>query len=578
MSVPYKTSTTFEERGILPPPKQSVTVGEADLKYIHLQNEQDPALLQYVRNGGIAFPHIMFPDKLQLGKPARTSLTAAADNGTARNESIFLPTTAKLDSTVFEMVTSHALWLWDVKKNMSLLIGHYQKQGLLLAESWLPTSIASVVLGRFPGTAAAATAEALRKEEADGRRNMLAKIEGPISCLAWHPHRSLVAIAHRDTDTIFLYDLTSDSWCPNVLQNAYMKGISCMKWQPKCGYTLAVGSANGVCLWNITPSGQTIARDASTSLSAGQFSLWMNVLSYPPSGISNDAQPTFHQTAASVSALSFSPGGQWLVVGHQSHGHLTVWDVALETATPLKRAGGTVRSATRYLEMSPNGQYLVSTHASGKLRLWETETWTSRVWSGFSTDISQFAWSPDSRSLFFSVADSADIYALALYKPAPSMEAEIAVVSSFIPHTVSASNNNHEGESVRVGGVIKSLALDPLGKRLVVGFDDNDVDSSAADISLLAVYMVNSDALFRAGGGDSGCLMPLGYIRGPNWGKNEQQPSKKKRVVRVGLPTPSTIAFAPSYKHGALLTVVWANGKVSFVPMMFGVGSCKNMF
>ncbi|KAJ2103777.1 hypothetical protein GGI16_002898, partial [Coemansia sp. S142-1] len=123
-----------------------------------------------------------------------------------------------------------------------------------------------------------------------------------------------------------------------------------------------------------------------------------------------------------------------------------------------------------------------------------------------------------------------------------------------------------------------SLALDPKGQRLVVSFDD-DSASASADISLLAVYLVNTDALFRAGA-SSGALMPLGYVRGPGWGKQHkqdtdlalQESSTRKKRVRLGLPIPSWFGFAPNFEPGALLSVAWANGKVSFVPMLFKPG------
>ncbi|KAJ2113161.1 hypothetical protein GGH17_006394, partial [Coemansia sp. RSA 788] len=335
-------------------------------------------------------------------------------------------------------------------------------------------------------------------------------------CVAWHPHRSLLAISHRATDCVFVYDLVNDTWCSNVLQNAYMQGITSMAWQPNCGYTLAVGCTTGVCLWNIVPAASSDSADVlkAPGLGGGQISAWMSLLSFPelsgtckyPSQLPTSDKVSFHRSASSVSALSFSNSGQWLVAGHQTHGHLTVWDVALGTATPLKRSGSTSRSATLQVGMSPNDRYLISTHANGQLRLWETENWTSRVWSDFNANVTRFTWSPDSRSVYFAVADSADIYALALYKAPSSLDAQVTHVTTFTAHAAAVSEDA-DSERVRVGGSIKYLALDPRGQRLVVSFDD---DSTSGDISLLAVYLVNNDALFRAGG-DSSALMPLGY-------------------------------------------------------------------
>ncbi|KAJ1959803.1 hypothetical protein GGI12_004146 [Dipsacomyces acuminosporus] len=590
----YKVASTFEERGIRPPSKDSVTIGEADLTFIHLKDGRDTNLLQYVRSGGIAFPHIMIPETLQLREAIRPN--SLGNKASVSTEQIIRKPTSQAmvnsqgeaqDAVKSAVATAieHTLWLWNAKQNTSELLYKIQTHALLAAESWLPAPLASALFGRVPGTVSAARAEAIEVEQAEGQIDLLTKTEGPIVCIAWHPHRSLVAIAHRATDTIILYDLAKDMWCSNILQNSYMQGIASMAWQPNCGYTLAVGCNAGVCLWNILPAAGTPSPSEnlspvndSPSLSSMQFSSWMSLLSFPPlsnngsypSQLSHEAKHVFHRSDSSVSAIAFDPNGQWLVTGHQTHGHLTVWDVALGTATPLKRSGSSIQSATLQVSVSPSGRYVISTHSNGQMRLWETEGWTSRVWSDFHANISQAVWSPDSRSVYFAICNSSEIYALALYKAPPLLEAEITVVSSFEGHATTASDNDLE--RIRVGGAIKSLALDPKGQRLVVGFDD---DSASADISLLAVYLVNTDALFRAGG-DTSALMPLGYIRGPNWGKQHQlqnslamEKTGQKKRVRVGLPIPSHIAFMSSFEPGALLSVAWANGKISFIPMLF---------
>ncbi|KAJ2467098.1 hypothetical protein GGI02_004151, partial [Coemansia sp. RSA 2322] len=492
----YRVAATFEERGIRPPSKDSVTVGESDLKFIHLRNGEDVGLLQYVRNGGIAFPHIMVPESLQLRsatKPSRhggdattggQSIIRKQTVGSGAPNNPEAPNGASDANSAFATAVSHALWLWNAKHHASAFVAHMQTQALLKAESWFPASLAQAVFGHVPGTASAARTDAMEVEEAEGHRNMLTKTEGPISCIAWHPHRSLVAIAHRATDTIFLYDLAHDSWCPNILQNVYMQGITSMAWQPNCGYALAVGSTNGACLWSMLPtshSQQPADSLEAPGLSTMQFSAWMTLMSFPPldkahgfpARLPLQDKLTFYRSASSVSALAFSPCGQWLATGHQTHGHLTLWDVALGSATPIRRVGGGSRHSALQVGFSPNGRYLVSTHANGQMRLWETESWTSRVWSDFKANVSKFAWSPDSRSLFFATVGSSEIYALALYKAPPSLEAEVTVVSSFEAHATATSDDCEDAERIRVGGAIKSLALDPKGQRLVVGFDDD---------------------------------------------------------------------------------------------------------
>ncbi|KAJ2878352.1 hypothetical protein IWW38_006345, partial [Coemansia aciculifera] len=236
---------SFAERGIRPPSRESVTVGECDLKLIHLSSGDDTGLLQYVRNGGIAFPHIMVPESLQLRSTARTSTS----NNSNDLPSIMLKRPEDESGDAKWVLAQTLLWLWNAKQHASEFATHARTQALLRAESWLPPLLANYVFGRVAGTLAAARTDAEEAEEAEGQRSMLTITEGPISCVAWHPHRSLVAISHRASDVVFIYDLANDAWCSNVLQNPYMKGITCMTWQPNCGYALAVGGTAGVCLW-----------------------------------------------------------------------------------------------------------------------------------------------------------------------------------------------------------------------------------------------------------------------------------------------------------------------------------------
>ncbi|KAJ1492861.1 hypothetical protein T484DRAFT_1880295, partial [Baffinella frigidus] len=73
--------------------------------------------------------------------------------------------------------------------------------------------------------------------------------------LAWHPHLNRFAVALRDgtTDYIALYDMDKELWLPTVLKHQFLKGVTCLQWQPNSGGSLAVGCAAGVCLWKMEP-------------------------------------------------------------------------------------------------------------------------------------------------------------------------------------------------------------------------------------------------------------------------------------------------------------------------------------
>ncbi|KAJ2640543.1 hypothetical protein GGF44_002539, partial [Coemansia sp. RSA 1694] len=200
----HRVHKTFGERGIRPPAKEYVTVGESDLKLIHLRNGEDTGLLQYVRNGGIAFPHIMVPETLQLRSAAKVGGGASIMRKQQERDEASEDAPGSEPRSALAAAVSQALWLWNAKQHASDLLTRAQMQALLRAESWLPALLAQAVFGRVAGSASAAAADAAEVAEAEGQRSMLAKTEGPISCIAWHPHRSLVAIAHRASDAVFL--------------------------------------------------------------------------------------------------------------------------------------------------------------------------------------------------------------------------------------------------------------------------------------------------------------------------------------------------------------------------------------
>ncbi|KAJ2525962.1 hypothetical protein GGH20_003722, partial [Coemansia sp. RSA 1937] len=131
----YRSTATFEERGIRPPPWNSATVGESDLKFIHLRDGEDTGLLQYVRSGGIAFPHIMVPDQLQIRGVAKLSTNEPVGGVSAlhvvgdqsEQDSVVLQNKeADEANSALSTMVSHALWLWNAKQNIAELITRAQ--------------------------------------------------------------------------------------------------------------------------------------------------------------------------------------------------------------------------------------------------------------------------------------------------------------------------------------------------------------------------------------------------------------------------------------------------------------------
>ena len=59
------------------------------------------------------------------------------------------------------------------------------------------------------------------------------------------------AVAFPDS-SIHFYNLETQKWTSNVLQNIQMIGIQSLCWKGDSPNTLAVSCVNGVFIWNIT--------------------------------------------------------------------------------------------------------------------------------------------------------------------------------------------------------------------------------------------------------------------------------------------------------------------------------------
>ncbi|KAJ1672917.1 hypothetical protein EV182_006234 [Spiromyces aspiralis] len=278
--------------------------------------------------------------------------------------------------------------------------------------------------------------------------------KGVIDCMAWHPHKSLLAMVHGETNSILIYDLANDMWFPNVLRHEKMTGIRSLAWQPSGGLTLAAGCNEGVALWRIIQP---------------QPAPWMTLLEC--------------DGGAAVRMVGFDPFGRYLAAGSSS---LDIWDVALETKVTLRRSGRVDRAG-----WSPDGAYLYTLSDKG-LRVWDTKDWGCQVWK---ERIRCACWTSDSQGLFFCMEGASDVYMLII-------ESRIVNVVGTFPSYRSSYDGDED--DIIVGGAIDKMALDPTGSRLVLSFLPGD---DATDPSLLAVYFVHSRE-----------LMPGGFIRGPDWG------------------------------------------------------------
>ncbi|XP_074623244.1 aladin-like [Acropora palmata] len=333
----------------------------------------------------------------------------------------------------------------------------------------------------------------------------------PIRAFAWHPHVAKFAIAWQD-DSVKVHTLSSD--VVPLLKHKLQKAVSCISWRPLSGSVLVVGCDNGLFVWTVDPSSPAVRLGSSS----------VRHLSYPGH--------------SPVVTLSWSPSGQLLVSGSPADSNLLVWDISLESATPLYRAGGGVTLTT----WSPDERNVFAATPSSLFRVWETQSWTCDKWSNLAGACQAACWSRDGKILVFSVANESALYSLQFQdisdkqnNTSTSKGARLAVkCADLAPHTWEM-----EQESVTVGGFVRSMAWDPLGERLAVIFKGETEEAQ----ELVTVFKTRLTPTFE--------IIPSGFVRGP--------PNT----------VPELVTFQQNFKKGALLTVCWSDGSVSFIPFLF---------
>lgn len=73
--------------------------------------------------------------------------------------------------------------------------------------------------------------------------------------MRWHPKCFKLAVATSD-DSVRIY--TKDLANTTILKNGHQKLITSLAWRPLTASELAVGCYNGVILWKLDPSANTL--------------------------------------------------------------------------------------------------------------------------------------------------------------------------------------------------------------------------------------------------------------------------------------------------------------------------------
>ncbi|KAI9007544.1 WD40-repeat-containing domain protein [Phycomyces nitens] len=357
-----------------------------------------------------------------------------------------------------------------------------------------------------------------------------------ILSIAWHPYTDRLALAHKD-NTVYIYerDPETSRWTCALLKHKFMNDITCLEWKPRAGGVLAVGCRHGVCVWDLYAK----RVKGAASVSTNPQHQTVNVGLHPTAWMSYFRTPG----QDNISSIAWDPSlsSNVFVAASTSTSTLVAYDIVTHLATPLKRHG----KGNVLLRWSPDGNWLYSATMAGASRMWNTKTWASVKFSNPpGLWVKTACWSPDSKSIFYSMRGKRDLYALHRRSSTTDVVWDFSKVDGYQTTVMS-------GERVVPIGKICEISLDPKnGDRLAVAYEDSEV---------VAIYDVLHTEQLAAK--NTTAVSLIGLARGSAI-TNE---AGHLGAVPMAGARPTHLSFSPSCKKGALLAVVYDNNIISFL-------------
>lgn len=333
----------------------------------------------------------------------------------------------------------------------------------------------------------------------------------PVHAFAWHPHTVKFAYALQD-DSIHVH--TSKNDLVPTLKHKLQKNVADLSWQPQSASVLAVACQSCILIWHVEPT--SLATRPSTS----------------------SVQVLQQSNHSPVTCLAWDPNGRILLSSSPVDTAIMAWDVAMEICTPLRRVGG---GGVSLLKWSPDGSKVFSATPSHLFRVWETTTWSCEVWTKCTGRCKTACWSPDGKVLLFATENEPVIYSLSFStaqdERKPVIGGSHSAVAAVDLSEVTIEAN--DGSEVKIGGVVHTMVWDPTGERLAVILQDNGGNIQRH----VVLFRTKLDLALE--------ITPCGFIQG---GSDA---------------IPHHISFQPKFDNGALLSVIWLTGNLSYIPLYF---------
>jgi WD40 repeat protein/energy-coupling factor transporter ATP-binding protein EcfA2 len=156
--------------------------------------------------------------------------------------------------------------------------------------------------------------------------------------------------------------------------------------------TLATAGTDGtVRLWSINANTVYNIHLEPTHILSGSASL---------ACASNPNCESVREASAPVTAIAFSPDGQFIAAAMQNSAQIKIWSV--RSGAMLLQLNGS--AAVTQMTFSPNGQWIATAHADQSLALWRTDNGQLQVHLNQPTAITSLQFSPNGQNLLAGTA------------------------------------------------------------------------------------------------------------------------------------------------------------------------------